>query len=163
MGFWILCFGKMNWIWQMILSQHTIAKLFTGCFLFTPIILILISLPILKIVPYGVMRSFHKMHNCWQKKMCCASVCKVRSISNECKITRCVNSLSVTLWSSPNNWKLYKVKIDVKEGLKRFMRAIENDTDPVQHLMAIDDNGCSIVHLLAAHGFEEKLWNGSSV
>ena len=154
MGFWILWLGKMNWIWQMILSQHTIAKLFTGCFLFTPIILILISLPILKIVPYGVMRSFHKMHNCLQKILC---------ISNECKITRYVNSLSVTLWSSPNNWKLYKVKIDVKEGLKRFMRAIANDTDSLQHLMAIDDNGCSIVHLLAAHGFEEKLWNGSSV
>ena len=48
-----------------------------------------------------------------------------------------------------------KVKIDVHEGLKRFMRAIKNDTDALQHLMAVDENGCSIVHLLAAHGFED--------
>ena len=49
-----------------------------------------------------------------------------------------------------------KVKIDVHEGLKRFMRAIKNDTDALQHLMAVDENGCSIVHLLAAHGFEDS-------
>ena len=36
------------------------------------------------------------------------------------------------------------------------MRAIKNDTDALQHLMAVDDNGCSIVHLLAAHGFEDS-------
>ena len=65
----------------------------------------------------------------------------------------------VTSHSDPvpqiNVWKLNKVKIDVYEGLKRFLPAIENETDPLQHLMAIDDNGCSIIHLLAAHGFEE--------
>ena len=36
------------------------------------------------------------------------------------------------------------------------MRAIKNETDALQHLMAVDDNGCSIVHLLAAHGFEDS-------
>ena len=49
-----------------------------------------------------------------------------------------------------------KVKIDVHEGLKRFMRSIKNDTDALEHLMAVDENGCSIVHLLAAHGFEDS-------
>ena len=50
-----------------------------------------------------------------------------------------------------------KVKSDVNEGLYRFMKAIENDTDKLDHLKAVDDNGCSIVHLLTAHGFERQL------